>query len=239
MVQSLHELIREVQKYADDLSKKIKRIRENEQQTQLVVQSFQECSASLNKAKDQYHNLCGEFDKLKRQLDPQQLVQYQTMSQQQTSASNLMSLVPGANSTSLNTTLTTSRVSQLVKVEKKMKQACDDYKSSIEKYNMVRVDYERKLADSCNQFQYAEEGHLKQMRNYVESYSKIVASGNSQKCQIMADLTAKMESLSSEYLISLLVENKRTGIERPEVAQFVESPVNTTYVAASTIDNDL
>lgn len=238
MVQSMHELIRDVQKYADDLSKKIKRIRENEQQTQLVVQNFQECSITLNKTKDQYHNLCAEFDKLKRQLDPQQLAQYQTMSQQQISTSNLMSLVPGANSTSLNTTLTTSRVSQLVKVEKKMKQASDDYKTCIEKYNMVRMDYERKLVDSCNQFQYAEEVHLKQMKSYVETYSKVMSSANSQKCLIMSELNSKIENFSIDYLISLFIDNKRTGVERPEMAQFVDSPVNTPNVTASNIDND-
>ncbi|CAF0947278.1 unnamed protein product, partial [Brachionus calyciflorus] len=238
--QTLQDLIKDVQKYAEDLSKKVKRIRENEQQTQIIVQNYQESQNILNKSRDQYHNICCEFDKLKRQLDHGQLAQYQQMSQQQqVSASNLLNLVPGSlNSNNLNSTLTTNKVSQLIKLEKKMKLSCDDYKSSIEKYNNIRLDYERKLIDSCNQFQYAEEMHLKQMRNYIETYSRIISVINSQKSQIMNEFNMKLENYTCEYLLGLFVENKRTGQERPDVAQFVESPINTPNVTANNNNNN-
>ena len=87
LVHFLQELIKEIQRYNDELSKKIKKIRENEVQTQNVVQSFQEIQQTLNKAREQYHNLCVEFEKQKRQLDPQQLAQYQV--QQNASSTNL------------------------------------------------------------------------------------------------------------------------------------------------------
>jgi len=83
MTHQLHELIKDIQRYNDELSKKIKKIRENEIQTQNVVQSFQEIQIYLNKTKEQYHNLCVDFEKQKRQLDPQQLAQYQQQQMQQ------------------------------------------------------------------------------------------------------------------------------------------------------------
>jgi hypothetical protein len=271
----LQELIKEIQRYNDDLSKKIKKIRENETQTQNAVQSFQEIHQNLNKAKDQYHNLCIEFEKQKRQLDPQQITQYQILSQQQSSSnlissagvqnninnlqSNQSNLSQGnqingpssqlaninnqsniinssvsssnANSgtsasdrlSSLATSITANKVSQVQKLEKKMKQSLEDYKSTIEKYNLIRVDFERKLADSCNHFQYAEETHLKQMRSFVESYSKLLSQINANKQQIYNEFNLKIsEHFTVDYLIQLFIENKRTGIDRPESAQFIE-----------------
>jgi hypothetical protein len=89
------------------------------------------------------------------------------------------------------------------------------------------VEYERKLADSCNHFQYAEETHLKQMRSFIESYSKLIASINLNKQQIYAEFSLKLsEQYTVEYLVQTFIENKRTGQERPDVAQFVEIACN-------------
>jgi DNA repair exonuclease SbcCD ATPase subunit len=92
-VHQLQELIRDIQKYNEELGKRIKKIRENETQTQNVVQNFQEITQVLNKSKEQYHNLCAEFEKQKRLLDAQQLAQYLQLSQQQQiSTSNLLGM---------------------------------------------------------------------------------------------------------------------------------------------------
>lgn len=277
MVHSLHEVIKDIQRYNDELSKKIKKIRENEIQTQNIVQSFQEVQLLLNKTKEQYHNLCVEYEKQKRQLDPQQLAQYQQQQlQQQISSTNLISsgnqvasgsLLNGtANLTSLNpllntntsninlqsaansglssqpvvqspspaptsttdrlsslaSSITVSKVSQVQKAEKKLRLALEEYKSTIDKYNMIRVDFERKLAESCEHFQYAEDTHLKQMRVFVDSYSKLVTNVNSSKQQIYNDFQAKFEQNTSDYLLQLFVDNKKTGTERPDIAQFVD-----------------
>ncbi len=80
--------------FCDFAAKKIKKIRENELQTENCVKSFQEIHVTLNKTKEQYHNLCIEFDKQKRLLDPQQLAQYQ----QQISSTNLLALTSTSNS---------------------------------------------------------------------------------------------------------------------------------------------
>lgn len=213
------------------------------------MQSFQEIQQGLSKTKENYHNLCSEFEKQRRQLDSQQLSQYSQLSQQQVSSSNLIGLAINSsnplssnqtsgqpNLSSLANTITTNKVSQLLKLEKKMKLALDDYKSSIEKYNLIRVDFERKLADSCNQFQYAEETHLKQMRSFIDSYSRLISNINSNKQVIFNEFNLKLnEHFTVDYLIQLFIENKRTGTERPDVAQFIESTaVNSTSQPAPT-----
>lgn len=261
----LHELIKEIQRYNEDLGKKIKKIREGELQTQTCVQNFQEIHTTLNKTKEQYHNLCIEFDKQKRQLDPQQLAQYQ----QQISSTNLLALSnsnsnangmgssnPGSSSpqipglliqsstingqpnvppvttapaattsdrlSSLASSISVSKVSQVQKLEKKLRQAFEDYKLSIDKYNVIREEYDRRLAESCHNFQFAEETHLKQMRVFIESYSILLSNINLAKSQIYNDFQSKFEQYTSDYLLQIFIENKRTGVERPEVAVFVD-----------------
>lgn len=91
------------------MSKKIKKIRENEVQTQTVVGQFQEIQLQLQKSKEAYHNLCIEFDKARRQLDPTQLASYQQLSQQQVSTSNLMSLVNNSAPSNTGSGATTSQ----------------------------------------------------------------------------------------------------------------------------------
>ncbi len=284
-VQHLQELIKEIQRYNDELSKKIKKIRENETQTQNVVQSFQEITQTLNKTKDQYHNLCIEFEKQKRQLDPQQLIQYQQLSQQISSSSLFNGVMGGSNATggassvavtgpiaaskntdnsanaflnapfnitaptsnqsasdrltSLATSITANKATQVQKLEKKCKLALEDYKACIEKYNTIRLDFERKLADSCNHFQSAEETHLKQMRAFIETYSKLMHNLNTNKQLMYNEFSLRFsEQFTVDYLIHLFIENKRTGIERPDVAQFIEHSTQINSPTPTLNEND-
>jgi len=284
MVHNLHEKIKEIQQYNDELSKRIKKIRESEISTQNTVQNFQDVQLNLNKTKEQYHNLCIEFEKQKRQLDPQQLAQYQQQQlQQQISSTNLLSAGGSSNAgllssvsggsgvnsmassslqpllntnnsisgniniqqtgnvigqsqsaspapvttttdrlSSLASSITVSKVSQVQKTEKKLRLALEEYKQTIEKYNLIRVKFERELGETCNNFQLAEENHLKQMRGFIDSYSRLVAGVNANKQVIYNEFQAKFEQLTTEYLLQMFVENKRTGMERPEAAQFID-----------------
>jgi hypothetical protein len=206
LMHQLHELIRDTQKYNDELSKKIKKIRENETQTQNVVQSFQEIQQTLHKSKEQYHTLCVELEKQKRFSDHMQLAQPS----------------PSSSSSSPNNHLMTSsfRNTSLFKVEKKLSAALDSYKSTIERYNAVRAEFERKLTDSCNHLQLAEEMHLNQMLTFVERHASLISSLNSNKQQIFDEFQLKLAAqYSVPGLIAAFIEAKRTGSEKPEEAR--------------------
>jgi hypothetical protein len=66
----------------------------------------------------------------------------------------------------------------LEKAEAKFRKAQDDYKSLVDKYCQVRDEFERKMTLAAKHFQDVESGHLKQMREFIESYCQIVDNNN-------------------------------------------------------------
>ena len=66
----------------------------------------------------------------------------------------------------------------LEKAESKFRKAHDDYKSLVDKYCQVRDDFERKMTLAAKHFQEVESAHLKQMREFVETYCQIVDNNN-------------------------------------------------------------
>lgn len=200
-VNQLNELIRETQRYAEDLKKKIKKITDNESQTQSIVQSFNDIILKVKSSKDQYHSVALDFEKQKR-------------------AEN----------------------TNLARIERKLKQNYDEYKLNIDKYNAIRNDFERKLQDSCNNFQIAEENHLKQMTVFIENYSKLLISSNQTSQDINQDFYTKIEFLTPENLIQTFIENKKTGFEKhqelnmiePDLSKLPTPILSTTLPQAST-----
>lgn len=181
IMQQIRDIIKETQRYHDDLNKKIKRIRDNESQTQVCVQSFQEITQSLNKTKEQYHNLAIDLEKQKR-------------------AEN----------------------TNVLKLEKKVKQSLDEYKTNIDKYNLIRNEYERKFTDACSSFQSAEEIHLKQMKTLIDNYSKVFLVNNQSIKQIYDEFHVKIDLLNVDVLVQTFIDNKRTGNEKPDAVSLIE-----------------
>ncbi|KAG8260723.1 hypothetical protein J6590_090473 [Homalodisca vitripennis] len=66
MVQKITDLVKEVTKYADELHKKHKTVKEEECGTLEVAQAIQSTSVTLQKAKDTYVQRGIELDKLKK-----------------------------------------------------------------------------------------------------------------------------------------------------------------------------
>jgi hypothetical protein len=69
-IQQTNEIIKEIQRYYEDLNKKIKKLRENESPTQQCVQNFQEITQLLTKSKEQYHTVAIEHEKQRRADNP-------------------------------------------------------------------------------------------------------------------------------------------------------------------------
>lgn len=66
MVQKITELVKNISKYAEELQKRHKMVKEEELHTQEVVNAMKESSAALQKAKDLYQSRLQESEKLKR-----------------------------------------------------------------------------------------------------------------------------------------------------------------------------
>ncbi len=68
----------------------------------------------------------------------------------------------------------------LEKAEVKFRKTQEEYKQLVDKYCLVRDDFEKKMLSSSRSFQDVEVAHLKQMREFVESYCKVVDDNNNQ-----------------------------------------------------------
>ncbi|XP_037040939.1 F-BAR domain only protein 2 isoform X8 [Bradysia coprophila] len=66
MVQKISELVKDVAKYADELHKKHKTVKEEESSTLEVVQAMQSSTVAVQKSKDLYNSKMLEFEKLKK-----------------------------------------------------------------------------------------------------------------------------------------------------------------------------
>ena len=66
----------------------------------------------------------------------------------------------------------------LEKAESKLRKAQDDYKSLVDKYCQVRDDFEKKMTLAAKHFQDVESAHLRQMREFIETYCQIVDNNN-------------------------------------------------------------
>lgn len=66
MVQKISELVKDVAKYADELHKKHKTVKEEEAGTLETVQAMQSSTVALQKSKDLYTSRMQEMDKLKK-----------------------------------------------------------------------------------------------------------------------------------------------------------------------------
>jgi hypothetical protein len=137
--------------------------------------------------------------------------------------------------TSLATSITVvSKVSQVQKLERKVKAAYDDYKQSIDRYNQTRIDFERKLADSCEHFQFAEEVHLNQMRSFIENYIKLIFNLNAAKQNCVNEFQRKFEKqFTTEFFLQTFMENKRTGIDKPEPVYSIDNENDNNTIAAT------
>ncbi|KAG8234493.1 hypothetical protein J437_LFUL014635, partial [Ladona fulva] len=67
MMQRVQELVKDVTKYADELHKKHKMVKEEESGTLETVQAIQSVTLTLHKAKDSYLQKGIEYDKLKKE----------------------------------------------------------------------------------------------------------------------------------------------------------------------------
>lgn len=73
MVHKITELVKDVSKYADELHKKHKTVKEEEASTLEVVQAMQASTVAVQKARDLFSSRMAELDKLRKDGSPKDL----------------------------------------------------------------------------------------------------------------------------------------------------------------------
>jgi len=124
----------------------------------------------------------------------------------------------------------------LEKAESKFRKAQDDYKSLVDKYCQVRDDFERKMTLAAKHFQEVESAHLKQMREFVETYCQIVDNNNNLLGRVYQEFQIQLTDLSVDNLLEQFTLAKHTGLEKPGPAEFDEEKISLTSATGPASD---
>ncbi|RZF42397.1 hypothetical protein LSTR_LSTR004205 [Laodelphax striatellus] len=183
MVQKVADLVKDVSKYADELQKKHKSVKEDECGTLEVVQAIQSTSTTLQKAKDSCNQKRIEYEKLKRE---------------------------------------NASPRDLEKAEAKLRKAQEDYKALVEKYSIVKEEFEKKMSLACKHFQEVEEDHLKHMKEFLNTYADLVEANHDLIGQVHIDFKRQCLEMTVENLLEQFVRNKYTGVDKPGAMELEE-----------------
>ncbi|CAH0391700.1 unnamed protein product [Bemisia tabaci] len=114
------------------------------------------------------------------------------------------------------------------KAEQKLKKAQEDYKNLTEKYKIIREEFETKMTAACRQFQEVEEAHIKQMKDFLNTYAEVIEDNNTFVAQVNHDFKKQCLEMTVEKLLEKFVLNKYTGLEKPESLEFEEFNTNAS-----------
>ncbi|XP_052120622.1 F-BAR domain only protein 2 isoform X3 [Frankliniella occidentalis] len=182
MVQKVSELVKEVTKYADELQKKHKQVKEEEGGTLEVVQAIQATTLTLQKAKDAYLQKTLELDRLRKE---------------------------------------SASPRDLEKAEAKLRKAHEEYKTLVEKYHVIKEEFERKMITACKKFQDVEEAHLIQMKDFLYTYAELLQQNHELIGQVHLDFKRQCLEMTVDKLLEQFVLGKYTGLEKPGVIDVV------------------
>uniref|UniRef100_A0A8B9BUJ1 FCH and mu domain containing endocytic adaptor 2 n=1 Tax=Anser brachyrhynchus TaxID=132585 RepID=A0A8B9BUJ1_9AVES len=104
----------------------------------------------------------------------------------------------------------------------KLKKATNTYKLYVEKYAVVKSDFEQKMTETAQKFQDIEETHLLHMKEIIESLSNTIKEIHLQIGEVHEEFINNMTNTTVESLIQKFAESKGTGKERPSPIEFEE-----------------
>ncbi|XP_008199628.1 F-BAR domain only protein 2 isoform X2 [Tribolium castaneum] len=194
MVQKVSDLVKEVNKYAEELHKKHKTVKEDESGTLESVQAMQNVTLMVQKCKDTYTQRGQELDKLRKD---------------------------------------NASPKEIEKAELKMKKAQEEYKSYVEKYTVIKDEFEKKMSVTCKNFQELEVAHLGHMKEFLNSYAEVVEWTHEQMGKVHKEFRQQCLELTVDQLLEQFVRNKSTGLERPGIVDIEEALMSPTQDSES------
>ncbi|CAF0759132.1 unnamed protein product [Adineta steineri] len=224
------DLLRDVHNYQEVYQKKFKTHIQKDSDISRSTELFSQLNNAfntVNKSKEQYHSIALDYDRTKRSGN--HALNNTSMSTSQDNASH--SLTQSA--------INSITARQNERLEKKYRQAQDDYKSTIEKYNLLRNDYEKRFQDACNKFQGFEIEHIEKMLAYSLNYSDILQRNGEQIRLARNEFNDRLKSLTGSDLLDTFVEQKKTGTEPPSALQFedIDSLKTTVQLTSPDLSN--
>ncbi|CAF1417816.1 unnamed protein product [Rotaria sordida] len=210
------DLLREIHNYHDSYIKKVKTSVQKDPdiaRTADLISQLNNALNTVNKAKEQYHSIGLDYERTKRSGNNLTNGSSTPVPQDNNTTSSLAQ-------TALNTLTSSTR--QIERLEKKFRQSHDDYRTSIEKYNSLRNEFEKRFYEACTKFQDFEGEHVEKMLAFALNYSEILKRNNEQTGLAQNEFAEKIKQFTGNDLIEAFVEQKKTGVERPVPVQFEE-----------------
>ncbi|KAH8418484.1 hypothetical protein KR009_005229 [Drosophila setifemur] len=200
MVQKLTELVKDVAKYADELHKKHRSVKEEESLTIECVQAIQTSTVAVQKLRDVYASKVLELEKLRKDngshKDAEKLESKLKKLQEEYKAL-LDKHNPIKN-----------------EFERRMTQTCKV--GSLKYCKLFLGGY---IYLFIQRFQEIEEVHLRQMKEFLSTYLEMLQNNHDMVGQVHSDFKRQFVDMSVDKLLEQFVLNKYTGLEKPEMPE--------------------
>ncbi|EFO99113.1 hypothetical protein CRE_17946 [Caenorhabditis remanei] len=133
---------------------------------------------------------------------------------------------------------TNVNVKEISKIELKIARARDEYKSYVEKYEVVREDFETKMSDSCKKFQTFDRYFYSNkfiffncicrslyasIQQFILLYANHSTEMSSASFQVAEQFRESIQHLNADEFVRKFIKSKSTGSEKPPHVLFEES----------------
>ncbi|CCD64350.1 FCH domain only protein 2 [Caenorhabditis elegans] len=118
---------------------------------------------------------------------------------------------------------TNVNVKEISKVELKVARAREEYKSYVDKYELVREDFETKMSDSCKKFQTFDRSLYASIQQFMLLFANHSTEMSSASHQVAEQFKESIQHLNADEFVRKFVKTKSTGTEKPPRVLFEES----------------
>ncbi|CAP27250.2 Protein CBG07108 [Caenorhabditis briggsae] len=117
---------------------------------------------------------------------------------------------------------TNVNVKEISKIEIKVARARDEYKSYVEKYEVVREDFETKMIDSCKKFQTFDRSLYASIQQFILLFANHSTEMTSASFQVAEQFRESIQHLNADEFVRKFIKSKSTGSEKPPHVLFEE-----------------
>ncbi|GMT16181.1 hypothetical protein PFISCL1PPCAC_7478 [Pristionchus fissidentatus] len=130
---------------------------------------------------------------------------------------------------------TSASAKEINKSEHKLSRARDEYRAYVDKYEMVRMDFEDRMEKSADAFEAHDRSHLTTLKNHFLAFAACQQEQSAAMLQVHSQFRESLGSMSVEGMMDKFCSECSTGIERPHQMQFesLESSAPSTAFAPS------
>ncbi|CAJ0945550.1 unnamed protein product, partial [Mesorhabditis belari] len=109
---------------------------------------------------------------------------------------------------------------EINKTESKLLKAKEEYRQYVEKYEQIRVQYERKMENACALFQAMDMDHYSALRQYLLTYSVQQQDTMNAALQVCSQFRESIQAIDVSCFIENFIKKSGTGKDRPQQVTF-------------------